>query len=259
MALYDSPACIDFILKKTNKDKVTYIGHSLGTTVFYVMSSMRPEYNEKILAHLSLAPVAYLGHMTSIVRLLVPIAPVIYETINTLFHGELLSRSPLLDEALKLFCTLNKAQMIFCQNLIFVIFGKDPDQVKPTIVPAYLGHDPAGASGKTVYHLSQFVRNPNTFRQFDYGSPAENLQHYNSPTPPDYNISAITAKVALIYGQNDLLATEKDVKLLYPQLPNPIGLIRVKFPAFMHQDFILAKDSVPLFANKILQILNSLK
>ncbi|KAL1453822.1 hypothetical protein WDU94_010134, partial [Cyamophila willieti] len=72
MGTSDIPACIDFILKLTNQDKVTYIGHSMGTTMFYVMVSMRPEYNEKILVQLSLAPIAYLSHATSLVTLVAP-------------------------------------------------------------------------------------------------------------------------------------------------------------------------------------------
>ncbi|KAL1461765.1 hypothetical protein WDU94_013637 [Cyamophila willieti] len=257
MGLYDAPASIDFILKKTNQDKVTYIGHSMGTTIFYIMASMRPEYNDKILAQFSLAPIAYLGHTTSPVRLLAPIGDIIYKFGNAFFHGEFLSRSPLLDKALKLFFTLYKGQMIFLQNIIFAIAGKDPDQFKYTVIPKLVGHDPAGISFKALLHYAQFINNPNTFRQFDYG-PVENLQLYNSPVPPDYNISAITAKVALFYGQNDLFGNPTDVKLFYPQLPNPFGLIRVNHPAFMHVDFLWAKDVVPLLYNKVFQMMDSL-
>uniref|UniRef100_A0A8D9E787 Gastric triacylglycerol lipase n=1 Tax=Cacopsylla melanoneura TaxID=428564 RepID=A0A8D9E787_9HEMI len=217
MGVYDMPAFIDFILKKTNQDKVAYIGHSMGTTMFYVMASMRPEYNEKILVQLSLAPIAYLGHTTSAVRLAAPFAKIIYDVLVAVFHGEFLSRSPLLNQALKLFFTLNDAQMIFLQNLVFFITGRDPDQFKHTIIPELVGHDPAGISAKALFHYAQFINNPNTFRQFDYG-PLENVQHYNSSVPPDYNISAITSKVGLFYGENDLLGDPTDVKLFYPQI-----------------------------------------
>lgn len=51
---------IDHILLKTHQKKLNYIGHSQGTTAFFVLTAMRPEYNEKIIdAHL-LAPVANL-------------------------------------------------------------------------------------------------------------------------------------------------------------------------------------------------------
>lgn len=60
IGVYDLPAMIDHILAKTNRKKLNYIGFSQGTTVFFVMASMRPDYNDKILdAHL-MAPVASL-------------------------------------------------------------------------------------------------------------------------------------------------------------------------------------------------------
>nr|CAD7417253.1 unnamed protein product [Timema poppensis] len=62
---YDLPAMIDHIRSQTGQDKIYYIGHSMGTTGFYVMGSMRPEYNDKIRAMFSLAPIAYMSHMTS--------------------------------------------------------------------------------------------------------------------------------------------------------------------------------------------------
>nr|CAD7579268.1 unnamed protein product [Timema californicum] len=62
---YDLPAMIDHIRSQTGQDKIYYIGHSMGTTGFFVMGSMRPEYNDKIRAMFSLAPIAYMSHMTS--------------------------------------------------------------------------------------------------------------------------------------------------------------------------------------------------
>lgn len=61
----DVPSMIDFALEKSGRDKLFYIGHSQGSTSFYVMASERPEYNEKIEAMFSLAPVAYCSRMFS--------------------------------------------------------------------------------------------------------------------------------------------------------------------------------------------------
>uniref|UniRef100_A0A8D8YIW7 Lipase 3 n=1 Tax=Cacopsylla melanoneura TaxID=428564 RepID=A0A8D8YIW7_9HEMI len=107
MAMFDAPASIDYILSKSNQDKVTYIGHSMGNTIFYVMTAMRPEYNAKILVQLSLGPVAYFFHTTSPVKLVAPFAAELTKPPELLYHGELLSRSPLLNEVLRIFCTLN--------------------------------------------------------------------------------------------------------------------------------------------------------
>lgn len=42
------------------------------------------------------------------------------------------------------------------------------------------------------------------FRQFDYGR-QKNLKKYGTPTPPNYNISAITCPVATYYSRRDFL------------------------------------------------------
>lgn len=62
---YDLPAMIDYILKETGVANIQYIGFSQGTTAFWVMASMRPEYNNKISAMHALAPIAFISHIRS--------------------------------------------------------------------------------------------------------------------------------------------------------------------------------------------------
>ncbi|KAJ4429103.1 hypothetical protein ANN_26104, partial [Periplaneta americana] len=60
MGVYDMPATIDHILATTGQKRLYYVGHSMGTTMFFVMTSMRPEYNDKLRLGIALAPVAFL-------------------------------------------------------------------------------------------------------------------------------------------------------------------------------------------------------
>lgn len=62
IGVYDLPAMIDYILNTTKTNKLMYVGHSQGTTVFFVMASERPEYNNKVKLMTALAPVAYFTH-----------------------------------------------------------------------------------------------------------------------------------------------------------------------------------------------------
>ena len=48
MGVYDVPACIDYILHHTQQQQLDYVGFSMGTTMYYVMSSERPEYTKKV-------------------------------------------------------------------------------------------------------------------------------------------------------------------------------------------------------------------
>jgi lysosomal acid lipase/cholesteryl ester hydrolase len=65
MGVSDLPAVIDYILENTGSEQIFYAGHSMGTTMFYVLASELPEYNTKIRAQFSLAPVAFMSHLKS--------------------------------------------------------------------------------------------------------------------------------------------------------------------------------------------------
>lgn len=65
MGVYDLPAFIDFVLEKTGVDKLHYIGHSQGTTSFWILGSEHPDYMKKIILMQALAPVAYLTNTRS--------------------------------------------------------------------------------------------------------------------------------------------------------------------------------------------------
>lgn len=67
-ATIDVPNMIDYILNYTGKEKLYYIGHSMGTTLLYVLLSMRPEYNAKIKLGICLAPVASWIEVTPLVQ-----------------------------------------------------------------------------------------------------------------------------------------------------------------------------------------------
>lgn len=53
---------IDYVLTATGQESLFYIGHSQGTTSFYVMTAERPEYNAKIRLMSSLAPIGFMSH-----------------------------------------------------------------------------------------------------------------------------------------------------------------------------------------------------
>lgn len=82
MGNYDLPAEISYIARM-KKGNITYIGHSMGTTMFYAMAIDRPETASKIDRMFSLAPIAFMNHLKSPVRLL---APFLHEIEVKIFH-----------------------------------------------------------------------------------------------------------------------------------------------------------------------------
>lgn len=62
VGIYDLPAMMDYILKKTNVNKLHYIGHSQGWITIMALLSSKPEWNSRIMSAHGLAPVAFLGN-----------------------------------------------------------------------------------------------------------------------------------------------------------------------------------------------------
>ncbi|XP_049765611.1 lipase 1-like [Schistocerca cancellata] len=90
MAVYDTAATIDYILSLSQTDQVSYVGHSMGGTLIFVLLSMRPEYNRKVDVAVSFAPVCFMGHTTShLLNLLAYTAPYFEKPLNWLTNGEI--------------------------------------------------------------------------------------------------------------------------------------------------------------------------
>lgn len=77
IGVYDLPASIDYVLINTKAQQLHYIGYSMGSCVFFIMASERPEYQPKIRSQISLAPIAYLSNMRSYLKYIVPYAKII--------------------------------------------------------------------------------------------------------------------------------------------------------------------------------------
>lgn len=74
MGKYDVTAMINYILFKTERNKLVYVGHSMGCTVFFVCMASNPAMNNNIEAMIALAPATNLAHMKSPIRYLSPFA-----------------------------------------------------------------------------------------------------------------------------------------------------------------------------------------
>jgi len=254
MGLYDIPAVIDYILEETKQEKLFYIGHSMGTTMFWISMSLNPFYNSKIQLMIALAPVAYVQYIKSPVRLLAPFAAEA-EIMEMMFGDrEFLPHAGLVNIFRNYVCHLEPLEDLICENIVFLMSGFDRAQLNETMVPVILGHTPAGTSTKTLIHFAQGI-NFGKFRRFDYGK-EKNLAIYGEEFPPNYNISGVTAPVALYCGNNDWLADEKDVSRLASVLPHLVRNYKVPYDKFTHLDFLFAIDVNKFVYNNIFELLD---
>lgn len=243
IGMIDVPEMIDYILSVTNKTSLYHIGHSQGTTTYYVMCSERPEYNSKVEAHISLAPIGYMNHAVSPVIRFAALFQKLLQVLIKLFRSyELLPQGNLLNLYLKNNCKPGNLQFI-CSDFLFMIFGFGKDQLNTTLLPVVLNHFPAGSSSKQAIHYMQEM-NSGKFRQYDYGL-INNKIKYNSTTPPNYQLENISSKVYLFWSKNDWLSNEKDVKRLAKRLPNSEEIL-INNPKWTHLDYLWGIDVVPI-------------
>ena len=82
MGRYDLPAKINYILSATQREKLIYLGYSMGTTMFWIAMDYHPQLNAKIEFMVAMAPVSTIASTKSpFVRIASPFVRVI-EVIN---------------------------------------------------------------------------------------------------------------------------------------------------------------------------------
>ena len=72
MAKYDLPAMLNYTLEYTGKEKIHYVGHSMGTTTYMAMNSVDQSWADRVELAVMLAPVAFMDNMESPLRYLAP-------------------------------------------------------------------------------------------------------------------------------------------------------------------------------------------
>jgi len=244
MGIYDLPANFDYILSRTGAEKLFYVGHSMGTTMFWVCMSERPEYNEKVQLMSAFAPVAFTEHMISPIRLIAPYSEQIEWLLVNLGLYEFAPSNEFLEPIGIEFCQPDNPWHDVCSNILFLLCGFDPEQLDPELTPELLGHLPAGTSVHTVVHYAQGVTS-GKFSKYNFG-PEKNLEIYGTEIPPEYDWSKITAPIALYWGENDWMGAKNDTYRIMQSLPNLRSFHRVNHDKFNHLDFITARDIRPL-------------
>ncbi|XP_060530749.1 lipase 3-like [Cylas formicarius] len=251
----DVPLMIDYVLNNTGVDGVYYVGHSQGTTVFYVMTSILPEYNSKIKAQISLAPIGFMNHMTSPLLKLVALFQLPLEMLLKLIGvDEFLPASDFTKNVLgDAVCAEDAISQLLCTNALFAVCGFSRSQMNSTLLPIMMKYTPAGAATNQILHYGQEITS-GKFRQYDLGL-LSNLRVYGSIFPPDYNLSKITSPVYLIYSRNDWLSAEKDVNRICNGMKDACkAMLLMSDFSFNHLDYMFGIDAPSLVYNKVISL-----
>lgn len=206
MGVFDLPAALYYVSNTTNKPgEILYIGHSMGTTMFFVLASTKPQVAKNVKLMIALAPVAYMTHVKSPIRYLSPFAYDFEWLARYLGLNQFLPNNKIM-KFLGYDCELLKIEKEICEDVIFTLCGFDKEEFNEQILPVVLSHDPAGSSTKTVLHYAQEIKYWGRFQQYDYGPDGNKIQ-YGTATPPQYKLLNIKVKTYLMYAINDYLAS----------------------------------------------------
>jgi len=239
MAEGDFKSTLEFVSEHT-KEKVVVIGHSQGTTQVFAALSSFPDLQDKVEKFMALAPVVhmtgfdpgnwyYFGSTHNFLQL-----------AKSLGYYKLLER-PLNnnwfeDSLIRMFCG---SLHWICDFIISKMTDRDPNMIDTDEMNSYLKHNPSRTNIKSLEHFSQMIANyQGGLRKFDYGK-EENVKRYGTSEPPLYDMSVIKTRVYMYYGDNDLLSTLENAKLLKQQLKHATGRI---YPDWGHLSFFLGKE-----------------
>ena len=245
MAKYDVPAVVDYVLSKTGRSDVAYIGHSQGTSIMFIALSKFARLNQQIKPFIALAPVAKTSFHASGLNLI--------EHIVGPLNYPILHQTPALRSLLGPLCAT--AGGTLCTPLYKFLLFEDPTSLNISRFPIYFTSFPAGTSSKDARHYAQNF-DSKKFAEYDYG-PLKNQMLYGSIEPPEYNLTKITnSEIYFIKGPADTIADPIDVNALRKTLGSKIkGDIVISRPRWGHLAVILAKEAGKYVNKPIIDIL----
>uniref|UniRef100_T1GBZ1 Lipase n=1 Tax=Megaselia scalaris TaxID=36166 RepID=T1GBZ1_MEGSC len=245
-SVYDVSASIDYILNITQQNKIHYLGHSLGTTSYLVLLSMRPEYNSKIKSGHLLAPISAIKNLkTPIGKVLSPIFG--HPDPDRSYTGfEFLPHFLPLNIFLANFCA-QPGILSICKAVISLYIGPSKKYTNDSLVPVIFATFPGGSSYNEGIHLTQMV-NTKRFQMFDW-------EQYGSKVPPEFPIENVQAPTFFYYSSGDYLSSELDVENLLKSLNKDVvaGTWFKDDGEWSHFDYLAANDLKTILNDDILE------
>ncbi|KAJ8915895.1 hypothetical protein NQ315_015508 [Exocentrus adspersus] len=167
IALKDVPAMLQLVKYHTrSRNKMIYIGHSLGTTAALMYASEYPDAAANTVGLFVLLTPAYkLTNMRSPYRFLFPLLYPVLDISNALNLVQLVSRGSTRNVTRPL-CLSSAPLMLACLNVMNLFLGPFT-QISPETIPVYFNQVPGGTSLKTISYLTEATRGQ--FRKYNYG------------------------------------------------------------------------------------------
>lgn len=253
IGLYDVSTMVDYVLYHTGAEQLDYVGHSQGTTSYFVLNSRVPGFASRIKSAHLLAPVGYMHNMESpLAYLFAPFLGQPNGFVALVGSMEFMPNNKVMEMLGSTACKETSKISEVCTNTLFLIGGFNEDNVNKTLLPEIMATTPAGCSVNQVLHYLQEY-NSGYFREWDYAP--FNKMHYKQKTPPNYDVKNIQAPTYFYYSDNDYLAAPADVMKLIGEMPKKSvkKTYRVPDPKFTHIDFLWGLNVKEMVYNELLK------
>ena len=250
MIEHDLPNTIEYILDKTQRKTLGFVGHSQGNMVMFGLMATQSKYNDMVKPFIALAPVAMVNKVGHLLSFLAHRKMLINFLVN---YGGPVMPSNRFEELLG-YTTCSSFLKYCCILFNGFIEGHNWAQLNISRYPVYISEYPAGASAKNIAHLALNARS-SFFGKFDYGHEG-NIAKYASSLPPEYFLQKITNKhIALFSALNDPIASQGNVDNIRTKLK--VKLLDdyvVPFDQWNHVDFLLGLEAGKYVNGKMLDI-----
>ncbi|KAG7399784.1 cholesterol esterase [Phytophthora boehmeriae] len=263
MGKYDLPAEIEYVLKRTKRPTLSFVGQSQGSIQAFAGFSIDQEMAKKVSYYAALTPVAWTGNMDA--KIFNGMAKLHLEKLFKVFDiVEFSPKSKFIQEKLGGFtCTVLSE---LCDSTLSLIMSGPSSSMNTTRLPVYLSQMPAGTSVKNMAHFAQSIRE-NTFASYDYGcdcdrdsdisecseSECENKKVYGSFDPPAIPIGKMVyPRTGLYIGGEDSIATETDIAQLRSALPSGTIVHELTVDKYTHLDAVWAADTYEMMYKDLL-------
>lgn len=248
-AMYDIPSIVDYILRYTRQDSLTYIGFSQGSAQAFAALSIHPELNRKINLFIALGPaMAPPSVGPRILHSLITASP---SLLFMLFGHRVILRSTVFWQSIMLPDIF--VRMIDMSNKL--LFKWKSNNISWAQKRSGYYHLYSYTSVKCVVHWFQIIARNNGMFMFDddtfgfAGTPFGHRvsQFYQVPPYPTQNIAT---PIEIVYGTADTLV---DIDALLSKLPEPAGIHPVE--GYEHLEMIWGIDVPTVIIPTILGIL----
>ena len=252
-AKYDIPAFVSFVKQKTGAKKISYIGHSQGTTIFLMKYMSDPTWIEANvenfvalgtvpnLKYSQLSPLKLIEHLYSLIKLVIPIKDIAHlsEKVRNLVAKFAKNFPNISGSLFEKFVALTPSHRTDYNELYkFMYFY------------------PGGTSKKNLLHWSQIYiakklvyYNPDAENEGS-GSESDDYKAYDINVIKKWKINSLVART-----DDDTLSTYQDVTELYEIVENKDIFHLIDLQNYNHADCIMAESAIKDIFEKIINFI----